>query len=73
MIGVKRKGAAMELLMPAGPPRGGVLVIHSWWGLTAGIRAQGAALRKAGFAVVLADLYHGALARDEAEARALRA
>lgn len=62
-----------EILAPRGAPVGGILVIHSWWGLTPSFRAYGAALARAGFAVGLADLFDGATAATEAGARALRA
>ncbi len=63
----------MALILPDGPGTAGVLVIHSWWGLTPGYRAFAARLAGAGFAVALADLYDGAVATSEAEVRALRA
>jgi carboxymethylenebutenolidase len=63
----------MALILPEGPVGAGVLVIHSWWGLTPGYRTFALRLARAGFAVALADLYDGAVATREAEVRALRA
>lgn len=63
---------AAEILTAEGPPRGGVLVVHSWWGCTASFRAYGAALAREGFTVALADLFDGRTAATEREARALR-
>ena len=63
----------MELIAPSGVPRGAVLVIHSWWGLTASFSKYGSMLADAGFLVGLTDLFEGRTAKTEAEARALRA
>ena len=64
----------MKLLTPKdAPPRGAVLVIHSWWGLTPSFHAYGASLASAGFRVGLSDLFDGRTARTEAEAKGLRA
>lgn len=62
----------MLLLEPDQPAVAAVLVIHSWWGLTDSFRNYGETLRAAGFRVGLADLFDGATAATEAEARALR-
>lgn len=61
----------LEFDAPA--PMGGVLVIHSWWGLTESFRHYGQALAQAGFRVVVPDLFGGATADTEADARRLRA
>ena len=63
----------MEMLKPAGDPIGTVLVIHSWWGLTASFRQYGAALAASGFLTGLADLFDGRVAETAAQAKALRA
>jgi carboxymethylenebutenolidase len=49
-----------------------VLVLHSWWGLTASFVNYGQALANAGFTVGLADLFSGQTAETEAQARRLR-
>jgi carboxymethylenebutenolidase len=49
-----------------------VLVIHSWWGLTASFTRFGEALADEGFVVGLADLFGGRTASDPEEARRLR-
>jgi carboxymethylenebutenolidase len=61
----------VEFDVPA--PVGGVLVIHSWWGLTESFRHYGQGLAQAGFRVVVPDLFDGATADSEVEARRLRA
>lgn len=63
----------MEAIAPRNAPTGAILVIHSWWGLTASFRAYGSSLAKAGYLVGLADLFHGQVATTQAEARRLRA
>ena len=49
-----------------------MLLIHSWWGLTPAFRAIGQSLADDGFTVGLADLFGGATAATEIEARRLR-
>lgn len=50
-----------------------VLVIHSWWGLTAAFRDYAGRLAAHGFVAGIADLFDGETAATEAEARKLRA
>lgn len=64
--------APVFILKAGAKPGRPVLLIHSWWGLTASFRAYGKALAKAGFVVGLADLFGGETAETEAEARQLR-
>ncbi len=63
----------MKVLGSASATGGGVLVIHSWWGLTRSFEAFGQALAKAGFVIGLADLFEGKTADTETAARQLRA
>ncbi len=63
----------LEVMGAGGGTRKGVLVIHSWWGLTDSFRTYGQALAKEGFVVGLPDLFDGCTASDIAEAKALRA
>lgn len=49
-----------------------VLVIHSWWGLTGSFRQYAQALAEGGCQVGLVDLFDGATAATEAEAKTLR-
>lgn len=51
----------------------GVLVLHSWWGLTESFRTIGERLARAGFTVAVPDMFGGRTATTEAQARALRA
>lgn len=52
-----------------GPP---VLIIHSWWGLTESFTSFADQLAEHGFLAGCVDLYGGATADSEAEARRLR-
>ena len=52
---------------------GGVLVIHSWWGLTPSFHGFGKRLARHGLTVALTDLFYGQTAETESQARALRA
>lgn len=61
-------------IIPGQPgAKAGVLVIHSWWGLTRSFADFGAALAATGPSVGLADLFDGRTADTEPQARALRA
>lgn len=51
----------------------GVLVLHSWWGLTETIKDRCNQLADAGFTVVAPDLFDGEVARDDAHGEALLA
>jgi carboxymethylenebutenolidase len=62
----------MQMLVPPDRPKGAVLVVHSWWGLTDSFTQYGIALAAAGFLTGLADLFDGRVAKTPAQARALR-
>jgi carboxymethylenebutenolidase len=49
----------------------GLVVIHEWWGLNAGIEKMGARFASEGFTVLVPDLYDGAVTDDPAKAGAL--
>lgn len=51
----------------------GVLVLHSWWGLTDAIRDRCNQLADAGFTAVAPDLFDGQVARDDEHGRSLLA
>ena len=51
----------------------GVLVLHSWWGLTESIKDRCNQLADAGFTAVAPDLFDGELARDDAHGEELLA
>ena len=68
----------MTLTQPDGylalPPTGngpGVLVLHAWWGLNDTMKACCTRLAEAGFVTFAADLYHGKVADNIADAEAL--
>ena len=52
--------------------RRGILVFHSWWGLTNSFRDFGQSLADQGFVVGLSDLFNGKTAHTEEDARRLR-
>lgn len=51
----------------------GVLVLHSWWGLTDAIKDRVNQLADAGFTAVAPDLFDGEVARDDAHGERLLA
>lgn len=67
--------AAVDLAHVAHPEQGSgqpVLIIHSWWGLTAAFTSYADQLAARGFLAGCADLYDGAVAESETQARRLR-
>lgn len=58
------------LVVPDDAPGPGVLVLHSWWGLTRGVKDQVEALADAGFCALAPDLLGGDLPGTAAEAAA---
>jgi carboxymethylenebutenolidase len=58
---------------PKGGTGPGVLVLHSWWGLTETIKDRCNQLADAGFTAVAPDLFDGELARDDAHGEQLLA
>ena len=62
-----RAGSAY-LVKPEDAPGPGVLVLHSWWGLTRGVKAVVESLADAGFSALAPDLLAGATPGDAAEA-----
>jgi carboxymethylenebutenolidase len=61
------------LVVPDDGPGHGVLVLHSWWGLTPAVKAVVEALADAGYTAMAPDLLDGALPTDGDEARDLLA
>jgi len=59
------------LARPSGLPRGGLIVIHEWWGLNDNIREMTNRLAEAGYLALAVDLYEGPVAGDPEEARTL--
>ena len=61
------------LVVPDDGPGHGVLVLHSWWGLTRGVKDLVESLADAGYTALAPDLLHGALPETADEARDLLA
>jgi len=59
------------LALPAGGRGPGVLVLHTWWGLTEPFRRVCDRLAEAGFVALAPDLYHGKTTDSIEEAKAL--
>lgn len=57
---------------PRGAPRGGVLVLHAFWGLNGYVRTVCDRLARAGFLAVAPDLFEGRVATTPAQAERLR-
>jgi carboxymethylenebutenolidase len=63
----------LQVVQPTGGKGPGVLVVHSWWGLTPSFTRYAQQLSRAGFIVALPDLFNGEIATSEQQARQLRA
>ena len=61
------------LVQPDAGASHGVLVLHSWWGLTRGVKDQVERLADEGYTVLAPDLLGGVVPRDSQEAQALLA
>ena len=59
------------LAEPSGPGRGGVLVVHDWYGLLPHVRTLCDELAAAGLVAIAPDLYDGRTASDPEQAEAL--
>ena len=62
----------MEIIAGSSKQKRGVLVIHSFWGLTPSFTEFGRQLAGEGLTVGLVDLFDGMTAQNETEARKLR-
>jgi len=69
---VKKRPISLQVHRPSNGRGPGILLIHSWWGLTSSFTIYARQLVKAGFVVGLPDLFEGETASTEAEARRLR-
>lgn len=64
---------AYEAPVTDSPRMGSVLIIHEWFGLNAGMRAQADRFASVGFHALAVDLFDGKVAGDVASARRLAA
>src|SRR5215203_4914688 len=69
----RRSAGSGYLSLPDGGSGPGVLVLHSWWGLTPFFRQVCDRLSAEGFVALAPDLFGGATADDPGEARAMLA
>ena len=78
----KPRGKAVELKVdgktskayvakPKGAPKGAVLVVHEWWGLTDWVKHMADELAEEGYLALAVDLYQGKMTADPKEANAL--
>src|SRR5215469_17975436 len=56
---------------PKGTPKGGVLLLHEWWGLTDWVKHMADELAAQGYLALAVDLYKGKVTSDPKEAMAL--
>src|SRR2546429_7929075 len=59
------------LARPKGAPKGGVLVIHEWWGLTDWVKHMADQLAGEGYLALAVDLFKGKVTKDPKEAMSL--
>lgn len=59
------------LARPQGRAKGGILLIHEWWGLNDQIKSVAAEFANQGYTALAADLYNGYVAETRPDARAL--
>lgn len=78
----KPQGAAVDLKVsgqtsqayvakPKGAPKGAVLLVHEWWGLTDWVKHMADELAEEGYLALAVDLYKGKMTSDPKEANAL--
>ena len=77
------KGRAVELTLPGGKsstgyvsrpkgaPRGGLLLVHEWWGLNDWVKSEADRYAGQGYLVLAVDLYGGTVTADADEAQKL--
>src|SRR5947209_7011626 len=59
------------LARPKGKAKGGILVVHEWWGLNDWVKHEADALAKEGYLALAIDLYRGKVATAPDEAQGL--
>jgi carboxymethylenebutenolidase len=56
---------------PKGPPHGGLLVVHEWWGLNDSVKSEADRWAAQGYLVLAVDLFGGTVTTDAEEAQKL--
>jgi carboxymethylenebutenolidase len=56
---------------PKGAPRGGLLVLHEWWGLNDWVKSEADRYAAQGYLVAAVDLFGGSVATSDEEAKTL--
>jgi carboxymethylenebutenolidase len=65
------KTSTAYVARPKGAPRGGLLVLHEWWGLNDWVKSEADRYATQGLLVLAVDLYGGSVANDADQAQKL--
>jgi carboxymethylenebutenolidase len=65
------KTSAAYVARPKGAPRGGLLIVHEWWGLNDAVKAEADRYAGQGYLVLAVDLFGGTVTSDAEEAQKL--
>ena len=69
---VGNETAKAYVARPGGTPKGGLLVIHEWWGLNDLVKHEADRLAQEGYLAVAVDLYKGKVATKPDQLMGLR-
>jgi len=67
------KTSTAYVARPKGAPRGGLLMVHEWWGLDDAVKAEADRYAGQGYLVLAVDLFGGTVSTDAEEAQKLMA
>lgn len=65
------RSSSAYVARPKGTPRGGLLVLHEWWGLNDWVKSEADRYATQGYLVVAPDLFGGSVADDADQAQKL--